>query len=778
MHFCLNCLQAFPTIESRDKHYGYCKDNEAVKITMPSEKKKWLYYKDGQQQFKIPFAIYADFESLLIPMKENARETKTKKLNKHVPCGWCTYSTFAYDDISYPLYRYRGKDCVKMFVQHIEDKRPLSLHGAIQRRCAQSLQPQIQDTRPRAVIFHNLSGYDANLFIRELGEKYDTQNIGCIAENTEKYISFNVKIKVSLRCMGYGDSETYKKIEIRYEMSAMRRYMSGISEHRGRVCGKLLVQDLRLEYHEAARHGEVKANVPAMARFIDGDDFFRLMLRKGVYPYEYMNGWRFKETELPPKEAFYSKLNMKGISDNDYEHAKKVWNFITPKGAEVNMGDYHDLYLVTDCAWSRLESSVEVYRDQAGAPYGPRHAPDVRKRYSWRHNSSCAQICQSQQQVHGEQYDPNEESSYLQYLDANNLYGWTMRQDLPTHGFKWLSIVEAFTQKRISKLVADNKHGYILEVDINYPEKLHDKHNELPFLPERKVVHRVEKLIPNLEHKQRYVVHIRALHQALNHRLELKKVYRVFQFNQKPWLKGYIDHNTELRAAAKNEFEKDFYKLMNLSVFGKTMENLRNHHIIQLVTNEAAYTKLVMKPNFKGGNYFSSHLMGVEMGNTEVKMNKPVTEDFYRDIADDVETRFNTSAYSKDDGRPLPIVKNKNVVGLMKDELNGKIMTEFITLRAKLYAYKSIMKGGGDGKAKGVKKGVTAKSITFEDYVRCLEDSVDIYKTWVCIQNKGHQIYTQEVNKLALNRADDNKIVQPDQITTLARGHYRLVANK
>ncbi|XP_057301757.1 uncharacterized protein LOC130636145 [Hydractinia symbiolongicarpus] len=122
MHFCMNCLQAFPTIESRDKHYEYCMDNEAVKIAMPTEQEKWLYYKDGQQQFKVPFAIYTDFESLLVPITEDKRETKTKKLNKHVPCGWCTYSTFAYGDISYPLQRYRGKDCVKMFVQHLEDE--------------------------------------------------------------------------------------------------------------------------------------------------------------------------------------------------------------------------------------------------------------------------------------------------------------------------------------------------------------------------------------------------------------------------------------------------------------------------------------------------------------------------------------------------------------------------------------------------------------------------------------------------------------------------------
>ncbi|XP_057299291.1 uncharacterized protein LOC130629930 [Hydractinia symbiolongicarpus] len=241
---------------------------------------------------------------------------------------------------------------------------------------------------------------------------------------------------------------------------------------------------------------------------------------------------------------------------------------------------------------------------------------------------------------------------------------------------------------------------------------------------------------------------------------------------------------------------------MNLSVSGKTMENIRNHRNIKLVTNEAAYTKLTMQPNFKSGTCFSKNLMGIEMGRTGIKMNKPIyigqaildmsktviyklyynyvqpnygskiqlcyidtdsfiyhirTKDFYRDFSDDVETRFDTSAYSKDDNRPLPIGKNKKVVGLMKDELGGKKMTSFITLRPKAYAYKALKKDGGDRKAKGVKRAVTKKCITFEDYEQCLNEGIDINKTWRCINNKGHNLYTQEVNKIALNAADDKK---------------------
>lgn len=154
--------------------------------------------------------------------------------------------------------------------------------------------------------------------------------------------------------------------------------------------------------------------------------------------------------------------------------------------------------------------------------------------------------------------------------------------------------------------------------------ELHKKHNGLPFVPERMTIAKVEKLVPNLRNKKKYVVHIRAFNEAIRHGLILKKVHRAIQFKQSPWLRPYNDMNTKLRTGAKNDFEKDFFKLMNLSVFGKTMENIRNHRDIKLVTSEKAYQRYVMKPNFKDAHAVSKNLMGVEMGKTEIKMNKPV----------------------------------------------------------------------------------------------------------------------------------------------------------
>ena len=219
--------------------------------------------------------------------------------------------------------------------------------------------------------------------------------------------------------------------------------------------------------------------------------------------------------------------------------------------------------------------------------------------------------------------------------------------------------------------------------------------------------------------------------------------------------------------AATNDFEKDFFKLMNNLVFGKTMENIRKHRNIKLVTTEEKYLRTVMKPSFKSGVLFGENLMGCEMGKIKVVMNKPVylgqvildlskiimfqfhhdymvpkyhleklklcymdtdsmvddikTEDFYEDIANDVEIRFDISGYSKTDFRPLPIGLNKKVIGLMKDELGGKIMTEFVALRPKLYSYKKLdgSEDKKDKKCKGIKKCVVKKTLTFEDYKTC-----------------------------------------------------------
>ena len=182
----------------------------------------------------------------------------------------------------------------------------------------------------------------------------------------------------------------------------------------------------------------------------------------------------------------------------------------------------------------------------------------------------------------------NKESSYIQYLDANNLYGWAMSQKLPVNSFKWINDVTETDEEFIKNYNEDSDKGYILEVDVKYSRKLHDLHSDLPFLPKRMKIDKCKKLLCNLLNKKKYTVHIRSLKQALNHGLKLKKVHRIIEFNQEEWLKPYIDMNTELRKTDKKR------------------------------------SKLFSEPNYHTINLISKNLLIIEMRRTKTKMNKPI----------------------------------------------------------------------------------------------------------------------------------------------------------
>ena len=199
-----------------------------------------------------------------------------------------------------------------------------------------------------------------------------------------------------------------------------------------------------------------------------------------------------------------------------------------------------------------------------------------------------------------------------------------MSQKLPVNGFKWVKNLSKFNQDFINEYDEDSNTGYFLEVDVVHPKTLFNSNKDLTFLPERKKVEKVEKIICSIEDQEKYVIHIKALKQAFNHGLKLKEVHRVIQFNQKAWLKPYIDMNSKYRTKAENDFKKNFFKLMNNSVFGKTMRNVRNHRDIKLVTSDKKRKRLVSEHNYHWYKKFSEHLMAIEMKKTRVKMTKPL----------------------------------------------------------------------------------------------------------------------------------------------------------
>ena len=221
-------------------------------------------------------------------------------------------------------------------------------------------------------------------------------------------------------------------------------------------------------------------------------------------------------------------------------------------------------------------------------------------------------------------YDNNKENIFIMYLNTNNLYGWAMTQGLPYGHFKWLTRGE-INKFNLALIGENNSDGYILEVDLEYPSELHNLHNDYPLAPEKLKISKdmlsgycsdiagkygikvgeINKLVPNLGNKEKYVIHYRNLQLYLSLGMKVTKVHRILKFKQFDWIKKFVDFNTEKRKNANNNFEKNFFKLMNNSVFGKIMENLRKRICVELINNAKDYVRCGSRPSFVSQKIFS-----------------------------------------------------------------------------------------------------------------------------------------------------------------------------
>ena len=501
------------------------------------------------------------------------------------------------------------------------------------------------------------------------------------------------------------------------------------------------------------------------------DEQFYLMRQKGIFPYDFFDNIEklqsTAEIQFPTRKVFYNKLEDKECSMKDYLHAKSVWRTFKCK----TFADYHDLYLKCDVLL--LTDFFEKFRSTCLDNYGvdaahyysaPGMAWDsalkmtkinlelfqteemytfiehsirggvtqISKRFAKANNPGC------------KVYDPTKPITHLIYLDANNLYGWAMSQLLPTGKFRWLSQSE-IDQLDVLHLDEHAEDGYIFEVDLKYPEELHDKHNDYPLAPERLTIDEsmlspfqrqhfpakqckpTTKLTPNLRNKTRYIVHYRNLQFYLHQGMEITKIHRVLTFKQSPWLKTYIDYNTKCRAASKSDFEKNYYKLMVNAVFGKTQENLRNHMNVEVITNRKFALKRICKPDFKRSQIIREDLVIIQTAVTNLSLCKPIyvgfsvldlskllmysfhyekmmnryqniklcftdtdsllyeieTDNIYDDMGESIDD-YDFSEYPFT--HPLYNDRNKKVVGKMKDELNSIVMEEFAGARPKCYS--------------------------------------------------------------------------------------------
>ena len=381
----------------------------------------------------------------------------------------------------------------------------------------------------------------------------------------------------------------------------------------------------------------------------------------------------------------------------------------------------------------------------------------------------------------------------------------------------------------LAKYKEDCKKGLILEVDLAYPEELHNLHNDYPLAPEKVKVGEnmlseyckniakkykistglVHKLIPTLSNKEKYVLHYRNLQLYTDLGLKITKV------NQSAWLKQYIDFNTEKRTNAKNAFEKDFFKLMNNSVFGKTMENLRKRVDVRLVTDENKLLKMAAKPTYVSSKIFNENLVAVHKIKETLTLDRPAylgmcildlsktlmydfhynyikqkydskakllftdtdsltyeieTNDVYQDFWNNKD-KFDNSDYSE--SSPYFNKSNKKVIGKFKDEASGIPITEFIGLRSKMYSYIKD-NNSGEKTAKGIKKNIIRKNIKHQDYKQTLFDNKQMYHTMKTIRSNLHQLGSYELNKVSLSCFDDKRYIHENGIKSYAYGHYKI----
>ena len=570
---CLNCLNTFSIEKSFKNHKEFCLSNETVRVDMP-KKGATIEFKNECNTNKVPFVFYADFESFTEKIQSDGvydcERSYTKKYQKHTPSGFCLYIVhkdgiykkpivYTGENVAMEFCRRIEMETQEIYDEHYRDNAQLRMTqndvnkyeksnvcyickeiidnddkvkdcnfltgkfvGAAHQSCKQK-----SNKKPSfiPIVFHNLSGYDAHLFIKQLD--VSEGDINCIADNEEKYISFTKTIQVD----SYIDKKGVEKgIYLNNRFIGSLRFMQ---------CGlDSLVKNLTNNGTSNSLLTHTKNKFQEKTH---------LILRKGVYPYDYMDSpERMNETQLPPKSAFYSILNDSHITDDDYEHAQKVWKEFNM----ISMKDYHDLYLESDVllltdvfenfrevcqknyeldpawyltspglSWDAMLKKTDVELDLTD--------PDMLMLFEKCTRGGVSMISNRHSKANNKymkDFDESKPSSHIMYLDANNLYGWAMSEKMPYKDFKWVNGIP------LEKMLLDEDLGYVLEVDLEYPDELHNLHNDYPLAPESMKINKVDKLTPNLNNKTKYVLHHRNIKLYLSLGIKLTKIHRVIEF--------------------------------------------------------------------------------------------------------------------------------------------------------------------------------------------------------------------------------------------------------
>jgi hypothetical protein len=888
MHICDRCCtKSCRTQEALDEHMRHCKQSGGVKVQMPKAGSV-MKFASWEKCNRYPISIYGDFESILPKRSSRCGHTgRTRIVANHVPASWmikivCTSKSLPAD---FPTeYQYSGQKAAEKFVLKLKEIQwtlidygfgkelmtPLTSdqqqkHNACEAcpQCKTVFDPVVKGKRRvrdhdhntgeyrgplcstcnintgrkeknirnrfLPVFFHNLKGYDSHLIMQAMVKlKGEHDKVTCIAQNSEKYISF------TMNRYRFLDSAAFQPSSL----------------------GNLL-QNLP----EAKKH---------LLRAEFGDDM-DLLSEKGHFPYEWFDRPnKLKNKRLPPIECWHDTFNDKKMKTKDYEVVKGIWK----RRGMQSFQDWHDMYLKIDVLG--LADVFENYRDTTMDAYGldPLHyytAPGLFKDALMKLTEAEVELLTDQDMytmceggIRGgmsvvshryaeannkylRSYDASKPSSYLQYYDQNALYAGVMTGELPYKNFQWMEAAGELTHDGLLQL-----SSCIVEVDVAAcPEELHDDHNQYPFLPEHMAVEEgqlsqwqhdclkrtdgkhfcCKKLMGTLLAKQHYVVHIDTLKYAMKNGLQVTKVHRGISFESRPWMKPYIDFNTRMRkrcADAGDDAGVQYFKDASNAVFGKMMEGVRNRTDVKLVSGDRQLRKEVGKPHFKRvldkmvhkGDEEGDFTVGVQLGVQRVRLDKPIavgmaildlskvrmqefhhgymlpkygaenidlmftdtdslcyhvrTEDLYKDQQENSEY-FDTSNYAKDS--PYYDPTNKKVPGKMKDECGGVPMTRWVGLRSKCNSHEVQCEEGVKPEAhntlKGINRAVVKAKIRTDDYVRALFLGTILRVDCPRFRSVGHQLQTIVQNKKALSPYDDKRYICDDGVTTLAYGHWR-----
>ncbi len=680
-YYCMFCLCKFHSVSKFKSHMLICRKNGFIP-RLPI-KDAFMKFNNFGFQIKRPFIIYADFETMNVPIEKKAADQNSEKTiwhKQHIPISFGAILVSKYPQFNQKPFLYKGPKCIETFISYLRstyimiqsfvsrcNRQPLKLTEKdkikirLQKKCylcKKSLDQQLLardhdhitgefiglaclacnlrfnqlPTSPIIpVIFHNLEGFDSHLLLSEIGNYVDVSEIKIVPRNSEKVLSFKLW--------------NYQFLDSINFLPASLQVLADNLSNKGYDCFPLTESSLPLEHKNK----------------------LSLLTKKGVFPYSYITSLEIlEEKTLPPKESFYDILKKQHITDEEYQHAQKVWLSFDCQ----NLGDYHDIYLRSDiCILAdvfenfrnltletykldpicyltgaslffdamlkmteiklELIKSIDIYQMFQDAIRGG--VCFIGKRYAKANNSYLAD------------FNKEEESSFIAYFDQNNLYGGSMCECIPHSEFCFISD-KNYDLETIINTSPDAETGYLLEVDLTYPTFVHDQHDIFPMAPEHLLIHKsylspmnqrlletlnlkhipTLKLVPNLMTKTRYVVYYVNLKFYLQHGLQVSKIHRIISFKQSKWLQSYINFNTTKRIASTNAFDKAFYKLANNAVYGKTIENSAKRTTVRLVSGNQNIDRLVSLPNFKSFKIYNKQTAGLQFSKTIADCLRPV----------------------------------------------------------------------------------------------------------------------------------------------------------